>query len=256
MKFGIYLASIITIANMASGMYSILNSIQQRYTAAAWLILLSVFLDGIDGIVARATRTTSLLGVELDSFSDFVSFCIAPVVMMYFIVLKQLGVPGMAVGFVYIVFGALRLAKFNIISFDMKSPAPYFEGLPTTAAGGILASFVLIFELFERFEQGLTHKAIPVLMNRVPFIFEILPVVILILGFLMVSKLRYTAFSKLKASKRMSLRFFLLLIVAVLLIVAYPENIIFVIFVTYLISGIVNYFWRMYQMSRKGRRHV
>jgi CDP-diacylglycerol--serine O-phosphatidyltransferase len=218
--------------------------------------------DGIDGMVARMTKSTSRLGVEMDSFADFVTFCIAPAVLMYFIVLRQYNTPGLIVAFVYIIFGMFRLARFNLKVLEVHEPPTvspkspyYFEGLPTPAAAGILASFVLTFELFQRFEQGITIKAIPLLMKRMPFLFEFLPVLMIILSFLMISKIRYTSFSRLKISKRMPVRTFVLIVIALLLISAYPENMIFIIFFIYVIYGLIEYFWRAYIMRRKSLKN-
>jgi CDP-diacylglycerol--serine O-phosphatidyltransferase len=242
---------------MGLGLYSILCSIKGQFTPASWAIIIGIMCDGVDGMVARITKSSSRLGGELDSFADFVTFCIAPAVRMYFIVLQQYNTPGLIVAFVYIIFGVFRLARFNLKVLETyESPAVpkssyYFEGLPTPAAGGILASFVLTFELFQRFEQGITIKAIPLLMKRMPFLFKFLPVLMIILSFLMISKIRYTGFSRLKISKRVPVRTFVVIIIALLLISAYPENMIFIIFFIYVIYGLIEYFWRAYIMHRK-----
>ena len=248
MSLGIYLPSIFTVANLGSGLYSILNSAKGEFTLSAWLIILSIVFDGIDGLIARATKTTSYLGVELDSFADLVSFCIAPALLMYYIVLKQYNIPGLAVGFIYVVFGAIRLAKYNIKSFEMKTYLNYFEGLPTPAAGGILASIVLMFELFQKSNQGITVKTIPVIMKRIPFLFNSLPVLIVILSFLMITKLHYTRLARVFKVRRISIRMFILFVVGLLLIISYPENIIFIVFLLYILSGIIDYLFRMYML--------
>lgn len=227
---------------------------------ASWMIMIGIICDGFDGVVARMTKSCSRMGVEMDSFSDFITFCVAPAVLMYFIVLEQYGTPGLAVAFIYILFGMFRLARFNLKVLEASynpQPAPksyYFEGLPTPAAGGILASFVLTFELFQRFEQGVTIKAIPLLMKRMPFMFNLLPVLVIIVSFLMISKIRYSSFSRLSFSKRVPIRSFVLIIVALLLLAAYPENMIFIIFFLYIVYGLVEYFWRAYTLRRKNRK--
>ncbi|MDI6640944.1 MAG: CDP-diacylglycerol--serine O-phosphatidyltransferase, partial [Elusimicrobiota bacterium] len=233
MEFGIYLPAIFTIANLGAGLYSILSSLQGKFTQSAWLILLAIVLDGIDGIIARTMKKTSLIGIELDSFADFVSFCIAPAILMYYLYLKRFGVGGISVGFAYIVFGAIRLARYNIKSFESKTYITYLDGLPTPAAGGILASFVLMLELFQKFEQGITAKTIPIVMRQVPFLFKLLPVLVVVLGILMITKFRYASFSRLKLTKRISVRLFILIFVTIILAISYPENIIFILFILY-----------------------
>ncbi len=251
MNLGLYLPNIFTIANLGSGLYSILNSTKGEFTFSAWLIILAIVFDGLDGLVARATKTTSFIGIELDSFADFVSFCIAPALLMYYVVLAQYKVPGLTLGFIYIVFGAIRLARYNIRTFESKSYLNYFEGLPAPAAGGVLASIVLMFEMFQKFNQGITAKTIPVIMKRVPFLFDSLPVLIAILSFLMITRLHYTRFTKIFNVKRISIRMFVMFIIGGLLIISYPENIIFVIFSLYILSGIFDYFFRIYFVKKK-----
>ncbi|OGS27506.1 MAG: CDP-diacylglycerol--serine O-phosphatidyltransferase [Elusimicrobia bacterium RIFOXYB2_FULL_48_7] len=256
MGFGIYLASLFTLGNMGMGFYSIISTSQGNYYTAAWLIMAAMVFDGLDGTIARATKTTSFLGIELDSFADITSFCIAPAVMMYFVVLKDYKLPGLAVAFLFVVFGALRLARYNIKSFEAKSFISYFEGLPTPAAGGILASIVLIFGVFQKFEQGIKIKTIPLVMDRVPYIFQFMPAIMLVLGFLMISKFRYVSFSKSKLFKKTSLRTFVMVVVGVLLILSYPENMIFIMFSIYVLSGIIEFFWRMNNMQHEKRREL
>jgi CDP-diacylglycerol--serine O-phosphatidyltransferase len=254
MRFGIYIANLFTIGNMAAGLLSVAFSMDEKFAAAAWFILAAIVFDGLDGFIARATKNTSELGIELDSFSDFVSFCLAPAVMMYRLVLWHYGAPGMIVCLIYVVFGALRLAKFNVKALESKTLNWYMEGLPTPAAGGILAAFVLTFLLLDRFEMGLTAKTIPVLMERVPFIFKFLPVVMIVISFLMLSKFRYAGFSRLRLNRALSIRMFLIILIGVLLVMAYPENVIFVVFSVYVISGIIEYGWRYYALRRRRRK--
>jgi CDP-diacylglycerol--serine O-phosphatidyltransferase len=246
---------------MCCGLYSILWTIRERFTTAAWLILLAIVFDGFDGYIARSMKTTSRIGIELDSFSDFVSFCIAPAILIYSIILWQYRTPGLAVSLIYIFFGALRLSRFNVkahkeydIATKMTKPSTYYiEGLPVPGAAGILASLILSFELFEKFEQGITRKAIPILIERIPFLIHSIPVIMIILSFFMISKMRYTSLSRLKITKRISLRTFLLIIVAILLILSYPENMIFIIFSLYLVSGLIDYFVRFYLLHTSKR---
>ncbi|MBU0952548.1 MAG: CDP-diacylglycerol--serine O-phosphatidyltransferase [Elusimicrobia bacterium] len=254
MGFGIYIASIFTVGNLGMGFYSIISSAQGNYSTAAWLIMAAMVFDGLDGTIARVTKTTSYLGIELDSFADITSFCIAPAVLMYFLVLKDYKLPGLAVAFLFVVFGALRLARYNIKSFEAKSLVTYFEGLPSPAAGGILASIVLIFGVFQKFEQGVTTKTIPLVTDRVPYIFQFMPLIMLVLGFLMITKLRYISFSKSKIFKKISLRTFILIVVGALLILSYPENMIFIIFSIYVLSGVIEFLWRINKMQHEKRR--
>jgi len=254
MNWGIYIIpGFFTFLNMFFGTYSIFSSIKSNYTLSAWLIIISIICDGIDGLLARATKSTSYFGIEFDSFADFVSFCIAPSILMYFVVMHTYKTPGIIVCFIYIMFGAFRLAKFNIKTIKEKennTKTTYFEGLPTPASAGILSSIVLMFELFQKFENGITSKTIPILMKKIPVIFNLIPLIIILISFLMITKIQYTSFSKMKLSKKVSLRTFLLIVIGLLLIIAYPENVIFIFFSIYLISGIIEYIMKLYYSKK------
>lgn len=251
MNFGIYLASLFTIGNMGCGLFSIIKSMQFDFISASWFVLIAIIIDGFDGLIARASNSASLIGVQLDSFSDLVSFCIAPAILMYQVVLKFYGLLGFGVALLFVFFGALRLGKFNIKSCETKKVVQYFEGLPTPAAGGILASCILMLELFYRFEDGNTQRTIPILMSHFSFMYNILPILIIILGFLMITKFRYLSPSKMRFSRKVSVRMFVMIFLGVFLVISYPESMIFIIFVIYILSGLFEYLWRLYSIRRR-----
>jgi CDP-diacylglycerol--serine O-phosphatidyltransferase len=137
------------------GFYAIMSAIQGRFSLAAYLILVATVMDGLDGTVARMTKTTSLFGVEYDSLSDLLSFCAAPSILMYLWALKpqnlhfafvpapdeqRMGL-GLIAAFIFLACGALRLARFNV-SVGHRDPG-FFQGLPTTAAAAIVSAAVL-----------------------------------------------------------------------------------------------------------------
>jgi CDP-diacylglycerol--serine O-phosphatidyltransferase len=107
----------------------------------------SIIMDMVDGRIARMTNTTSRFGLEFDSLSDLISFGVAPAVLMYQMVLSGMNNPGIAIALFYVIAGALRLARFNVKAQDGES-CTEFSGLPIPAAAGMLASFVLSYELF------------------------------------------------------------------------------------------------------------
>jgi CDP-diacylglycerol--serine O-phosphatidyltransferase len=123
---------------------------------AAWLVLLCTLLDKLDGTVARLLKATSRFGVQLDSFSDFVAFGLAPPALVYATVRnhpEQMAFwhdsPGYGVLLVcttaYVVFAAIRLAKFNVLSESLAPEAPkVFFGLPTTMSGAVVAASLLV----------------------------------------------------------------------------------------------------------------
>ena len=245
LKKGIYIIpSMFTCGNASFGILSILASIngetEGHFIRAAWFLIGALACDIVDGRIARMTKTTSDFGMQLDSLSDLISFGMAPAMMMYMLVLKEMGKIGVAIAVLYVLCCTLRLARFNVLaqSGEVKK---HFTGLPTPASAGVLISFVLSFKLLSPEGYALNAKTIPALQSLMPAFFKIMPVVIVILSFLMVSNVPYLSFKKVKMTKVRTIEFFAFLIVLIILIVVYPQNIIFLIFSIYAISGLVLY---------------
>ena len=142
------LPNILTLGGVCLGISSIKFSIDGNYSLAVIFILLAAILDALDGRIARLIKGTSEFGKELDSLTDFVSFGIAPVFILYFWELNNYGKLGWAITLIYSVCCVLRLARFNLTKIDDKQiwKSNYFEGVPSPA-GGILILAPLIFEL-------------------------------------------------------------------------------------------------------------
>ncbi len=250
MPRGIYLLpSLFTAANMMFGMLSMLYAIRMDFVPAAWCIMLAIIMDMMDGRVARWTKTTSDFGVEFDSLSDLVSFCVAPAVLMYQLVLFEMGRIGAAIAFFYLLCGALRLARFNVKAHDDTSgvPATEFQGLPTPAAAALLASFVLSYELFVEGPE-ITVKTIPVIMQKMPLFFKSIPLTMLVISFLMVSEVPYSSFKKFKLTRPKTLQILLVFIIGIMLIITYPQNTIFIIFLLYVLSGLTGLVLRYFRL--------
>src|ERR1700681_618236 len=130
---GIYwLPNMFTIMALFAGFYAIVQAMAGRYEQAAIAIFVAMVLDGLDGRIARLTRTQSAFGAELDSLSDMVSFGVAPALVVYHWALNGLGRWGWLAAFIYCVGAALRLARFNT-QLDVADKR-YFTGLPSPAA--------------------------------------------------------------------------------------------------------------------------
>ena len=142
------LPNILTLGGVCLGISSIKFSIDGNYSLAVIFILLAAILDALDGRIARLIKGTSDFGKELDSLTDFVSFGIAPVFILYFWELNKYGKLGWAITLIYSVCCVLRLARFNLTKTDKQQlwKSNYFEGVPSPA-GGILILMPLIFEL-------------------------------------------------------------------------------------------------------------
>jgi CDP-diacylglycerol--serine O-phosphatidyltransferase len=253
-KRGIYLIpSLLTLGNLAAGVIAILLASNENYTSAAWAIIAGIALDMSDGRVARWIGATSQFGLELDSLADLTTFGVAPAILMYQLALNTLGRPGYMIAIFFAMTAALRLARFNLKAQQtptLEKPS-HFVGLPVPAAAGILASFVLSYELFGN--ESITVKTIPMLMRRMPMFFRSIPLTMLLLSFLMISQIQYGDFKKLKLGRPKSVQSLTLFAAWVLLIVTYPQNTIFIMFLMYVLSGLLSFGWRYYRTRRDVR---
>jgi CDP-diacylglycerol--serine O-phosphatidyltransferase len=128
-----------TFANAACGFASVLYALNDCYRASAAALLFACLMDACDGRLARALNAETLLGGELDSLCDAVSFCLAPVVLIYSSIFQRSSKLFILVLIYYLFCGLYRLAKFNL----MENKQKFFIGLPTPIAAGSIALFVL-----------------------------------------------------------------------------------------------------------------
>lgn len=222
LKKGIFLIpSLFTTGNLFCGFFSMIAAIEGKFIQAAVLIVLAHLLDGLDGAIARVTKTTSQFGVEFDSLADLISFGVAPAMLAYFWALSPLGIWGWLAASLYLICGALRLARFNVQASTVEKT--HFIGLPIPAA----AEMVVATSLMYQFLGGGTSFYKPI----------ILLLVIYGLAGLMVSNFRYMSLRQLDLKKRHP---FWLLISAIILIklsIAEPQIMLFSVFLIYTLSG-------------------
>ena len=147
------LASCITAFSLYLGLTSIFCAAREDYDKAAYLILAAIVCDMLDGTVARLTKSVSDFGKEFDSLCDLVSFGVAPAVLIYHAYLREEQMAGSRVGrtgafiaIIYVIFGALRLARYNVFQSTQRES---FTGLPIPAAGAAVASLVLFTEYWK-----------------------------------------------------------------------------------------------------------
>jgi len=242
MRSGVYLIpTLMTLGNMSLGFFALVKALEGKYGAAATAIIVGHILDALDGRVARMTGTTSKFGVELDSLSDWITFCIAPSFLMYKIALMHNRLWGFPIAVFFVICGALRLARFNLKSQMGETKAPYFTGLPTPAAGGLLAIFALLYDITELDKPVRGFK---VVMNQVPLFYDLVPAVMLVLSLLMVSEVRYSSMKNINLLRPRSMRALIATILILLLIYVYPQNMIFIFYVAYIGWGLTDYFIR------------
>ena len=217
------LPNILTLAGVCLGISSIKFSIDGNYTIAVTFILFAAILDALDGRIARMIKGTSEFGKELDSLTDFVSFGIAPVFVLYFWELNTYGKLGWAITLIYSVCCVLRLARFNLTKIEEKQEWKnnFFEGVPSPA-GGLLILMPLIYEL-TNLHVGLDVK-------------KLTPYLTIAVAILLVSKIPTLSLKKISISPKTTV--FLLLTVGIVFIALlfYTLEALLVFGVVYLIS--------------------
>ncbi len=230
---GIYiLPNLFTSASLFGGFYAIIATIQGRYEAAAIAVVLSAVFDGLDGRIARYTQTTSNFGSEYDSLADLVAFGLAPAILGFKWALEPFGRLGWLAAFVYVICGALRLARFNVQKGTVDPG--HFRGLPIPAAACMIASLVL----FTGVLGGIPHNSGMAIL-----------VLIYILSFLMVSTVRFSSFKKLDIGNRKPFHV-LVTVILIFIVIAYrPKIMLFLIMLVYVMSGPLTLLYRL-----QGRR--
>jgi CDP-diacylglycerol--serine O-phosphatidyltransferase len=234
LRKGVYLLpSLITSGGIFAGFYVIIASTDGNFKHAAWFILVAAIFDALDGKVARLTNSTSQFGVELDSLADVVSFGVAPGVLLYLWALRPFGKLGWLAAFLYVICGALRLARFNVQVTTVESRR--FVGMPIPAAACIVATCVLLF--YDLGGSG-TIKMVSMLL------------LVFLLAFLMISNISYLSLKDPELFKRQPFMLLVLAIFMLIVIVARPEIMLFLIGITYLFSGPAVY---LYQLRKRRR---
>lgn len=218
---GIYvLPNLITSGSLFAGFYSIAATYTGQFEKAAMAIIAAVVLDGLDGRVARMTRTTTKFGVEYDSLADVVSCGVAPAFLVYGWALSRFGRWGWLAAFLFLICGALRLARFNVQIHTVERGK--FNGLPIPAAATFVASLILLFYYLGG--SG-SFKHVAVLLS------------IYVLAFLMISTVKYSSFKDLEPFRRRPFNTLVVFIFLALLLAAEPQVMIFLFVSAYIVSG-------------------
>ena len=221
MKKGVYiLPNLFTTGNLFCGFWSIISVFQEKYYFAAVAILLASVFDALDGKVAKLSGATSKFGVQYDSLSDLVSFGIAPAVLAFSWALRPYGRFGWLAAFLFVVCGALRLARFNVMA--SAGETKYFKGLPIPAAASMIALTILLY--FELIETGGVKDIIILVM-------------IYVLAFLMVSNIRYFSFKELNLARRKPFSIFMFVVLSMIVIIMHPVVVGFGFILLYVCSG-------------------
>jgi CDP-diacylglycerol--serine O-phosphatidyltransferase len=258
-----FLPNLMTAGNLFCGFGAVIKCIQARlltdvgeyaqlhpnqswmtlYTHAVWLILAAVIFDSLDGRLARMGGRTSLFGAEFDSLADVVSFGMTPALMVFFLILapredyqwfRELG---WIVAFIYLLCGAVRLARFNVITNPLLHRAEAesskdFVGLPIPAAAGTVASLVLLLLNMSANARELRQLTLA------------LPLILMLVSFLMVSTIRYPSFKQVNWETRTRIRTLLVFFIGVVLVVRLQEVALFFLFLGYIAYGLFAHYQR------------
>jgi CDP-diacylglycerol--serine O-phosphatidyltransferase len=249
------LPSIMTAGNLFCGFMAVLQIIQgsllqaedniawtQPYETSLLWILGAFIFDILDGRLARLGGHESAFGREFDSLADIISFGIAPALLVFKIVLAELPARlGWMIGFVYLVCGAMRLARFNVLALTPQLPtrSKDFSGFPIPAAAGLVASVTLL--LLKYYES-----------DRVIGNFKyLLAGLLLFLSFMMFSKVSYPSFKTIDWRTQRPLPRLLLIVAALALVVQTYQYSLALLFTGYLIYGFVRL-----KLSRRLRNEI
>lgn len=234
LRRGIFiLPSLITTLSFFCGFYALIASFNADYYHAAAAIILASLFDFLDGKVARLTNTATNFGMEYDSLADLMSFGIAPGFLLYSWALQPYGRIGWMAAFLYVICGALRLARFNTLAHSGLGQGR-FVGLPIPAAGLVVASMVVMTKDF-------------FLLERLPPI--ALVATVYALAFLMVSNVRYFSAKQVDFSRRRPFSILVFMVLAIYILAVMPELMLFIVAVGYAASGPVE--WLVAKLLRR-----
>ena len=220
---GIYLLpNLLTTAALFSGFFAIVQAMNGKFEVAAVAIFIAMIFDGLDGRVARFTRTQSAFGAEYDSLSDMVSFGAAPALVVYVWALKGLGKLGWIAAFIYCAGTALRLARFNT-NIDVIDKR-YFQGLPSPAAAALVAGLVWVLIDNDWSGEDAAWYACALTVFA---------------GVSMVSNFRFYSGKDINLRKSVPFMFVAAIALAFALVSSYPPGVLFALFLAYALSGYV-----------------
>ncbi|MDR0408285.1 MAG: CDP-diacylglycerol--serine O-phosphatidyltransferase [Campylobacteraceae bacterium] len=235
--FNYLLPNLFTAASAFLGVASIIAASQENFNKAAIYIILSLIFDGLDGRVARLTKTTSKFGVEFDSLADVIAFGVAPAMFFYFSVGCNYGRVGVLFSAIYVVFGAIRLARFNVMS-PSNEPS-VFIGLPIPTSAILIIMWGLMFQHYEVF-KGFEYTL---------FILQALA------SFLMVSNIRYPSFKKTDLKKSQTIKVLTILVVIFSMIYMYTIIAVTILVSIYVLYGIIRIIYNYIVAKNKKNRY-
>ena len=224
---GIYiLPNLFTTGALFAGFYAIVQAMNGAFEQAAVAVFIAMVLDGLDGRVARMTKTQSAFGAEYDSLADMVSFGAAPALIVYEWALRGMGKFGWMAAFLYCAGAALRLARFNT-TLEVVDKR-YFQGLPSPAAAALVAGFIWVMGDLEIAGPDVAWLAAPLTIFA---------------GVTMVTNVKFYSFKDINLRKSVPFVVVAAFALALALISSYPPGWLFGFFLIYALSGYVLAIW-------------
>src|SRR5882757_779833 len=216
------------------------SAASEKFHVAIWCILASCVFDALDGRLARFGGSESPFGREFDSLADIVSFGVAPALMVYRIVLHEFPNVGWIIASVYLICGALRLARFNCLAAANSAAANReFRGFPIPAAAGVIASVTLFMLWLDKKNRDIGNGK------------WVLPPLMVFLAWMMFSGFRYPSFKAINWRTKRSLPKFIAIVAVLIMTAMYYEWMPAVLFVSYLLYGFLRPF-----LSRKMKEDI
>lgn len=234
---GIYLLpSTFTVGNLFCGYYSLVATLQGKYEAAAVAVGIAIVLDGLDGRIARMTDSQTAFGSAFDSIADVLTFGLAPAALIFSWGLWDLGRVGWMTSFFFLACSATRLARFTVQA--AHHDRRYFVGMPAPPAAGLLVALPFYA---------------PVRLGSPTVTYVILALVV-VLSFLMISKVRYRTFKDVDLRRRQRYTLVTLIALVLWLIASAPQTVLLLLAATYAVSGPAERLW--WQLRRRRGRGV
>ena len=233
---GIYLLpNLFTLAALFSGFYAIIAGMSGNFDEAGWAIVIAAICDGLDGRIARLTGTQSAFGAQFDSLSDMVSFGMAPALIIFTYALAPLGQIGWAASFMFMSCAALRLARYNVQLGTVNKR--FFLGLQSPVAAGVVIGIPWVgFHYGVEITQGVSYAS---------------AFLTVLSGLFMISNYKYFSFKELNFKGTVPYMVFVLTIVLLVVIAQNPQETLWLICITYALSGPI--VW-VYKKQIKERR--
>ena len=236
LRRGVYLLpNLFTLAALFSGFYGIIACMSGNFNEAGWAIFIAGICDGLDGRIARLTSTQSAFGAEFDSLSDMVSFGMAPALIIFTYALAPLGQIGWAASFMFMSCAALRLARYNVQLGTVNKR--FFLGLQSPVAAGVVIGIPWVgFHYGVEITQGVSYAS---------------AFLTVLSGLFMISNYKYFSFKELNFKGTVPYMVFVLTIVLLVVIAQNPQETLWLICITYALSGPI--VW-VYKKQIKERR--